>query len=154
MINAGQWPHNFLRSFSNNLKGKFFRLNQLQVPRKIWHLWSSPHLILVFFVESIEDSIGKPLFVAFRALVEMADSDPHRGQLLQLLAELYALQPRVGYYLLYFMNADRQVSFFAKWCFRNFLFIFWTLGSYNTSSPRFDESIGPKWIYIEIYAKK
>ncbi len=59
--------------------------------------------------ESIEDSIGKPLFVAFRALVEMSDSDPHRCHILQLLAELYALQPRVGYYLLYFMNADRQV---------------------------------------------
>jgi len=64
--------------------------------------------------ESIEDSIGKPLFVAFRALVEMADSEPHRGQLLQLLAELYALQPRVGYYLLYFMNADRQVRFYQR----------------------------------------
>lgn len=64
--------------------------------------------------EAIEDSIGKPLFVAFRALVEMSDSDPHRGHILQLLAELYTLQPRVGYYLLYFMNADRQVRRDAK----------------------------------------
>jgi hypothetical protein len=64
--------------------------------------------------ESIEDSIGKPLFVAFRALVEMSDSDPHRGHILQLLAELYTLQPRVGYYLLYFMNADSQVRRDAK----------------------------------------
>lgn len=59
--------------------------------------------------DSIEDSIGTPLFVAFRALVEMSDSDPHRGHILQLLAELYTHQPRVGYYLLYFMTADRQV---------------------------------------------
>ena len=64
--------------------------------------------------DSIEDSIGTPLFVTFRALFEMADSDPHRGHLLQLLAELYTFQPRVGYYLLYFMTADRQVRRDAK----------------------------------------
>lgn len=64
--------------------------------------------------DSIEDSIGTPLFVAFRALVEMSDSDPHRGHILQLLAELYTHQPRVGYYLLYFMTADRQVRRDAK----------------------------------------
>ena len=46
--------------------------------------------------ESIEDSIGKPLFVVFRALCEMTDSDPHRVHILQLLAELYTLQPRLG----------------------------------------------------------
>ena len=46
--------------------------------------------------ESIEDSIGKPLFVLFRALCEMTDSDPHRGHILMLLAELYTLQPRIG----------------------------------------------------------
>ena len=48
--------------------------------------------------ESIEDSIGKPLFVLFRALCEMTDSDPHRGHILMLLAELYTLQPRIGTY--------------------------------------------------------
>ena len=48
--------------------------------------------------ESIEDSIGKPLFVVFRALCEMTDSDPHRGHILMLLAELYTLQPRIGTY--------------------------------------------------------
>ena len=46
--------------------------------------------------ESIEDSIGKPLFVVFRALCEMTDSDPHRVHILMLLAELYTLQPRLG----------------------------------------------------------
>ena len=30
------------------------------------------------------------------------------GQLLKLLGELYALQPRVGYYLLYFLNASNR----------------------------------------------
>ena len=46
--------------------------------------------------ESIEDRIGKPLFVVFRALCEMTDSDPHRVHILMLLAELYTLQPRLG----------------------------------------------------------
>ena len=46
--------------------------------------------------ESVEDSIGKPLFVIFRALYEMTDSDSHRVHILQLLAELYTLQPRLG----------------------------------------------------------
>ena len=46
--------------------------------------------------EAIEDSIGKPLFVVFRALCEMTDSDPHRVHILKLLAELYTLQPRLG----------------------------------------------------------
>ena len=58
--------------------------------------------------DAIEDSIGKPLFVIFRALCEMTDSDQHRVHLLQLLAELYTLQPRVGYYLLYFLNASNR----------------------------------------------
>ena len=31
--------------------------------------------------EAVEDSIGKPLFVIFRALCEMTDSDPHRGKI-------------------------------------------------------------------------
>ena len=48
--------------------------------------------------EAIEDSIGRPLFVVFRALCEMTDSDPHRVHILKLLAELYTLQPRVGEY--------------------------------------------------------
>ena len=30
------------------------------------------------------------------------------GQLLKLLGEFYALQPRVGYYLLYFLNASNR----------------------------------------------
>ncbi len=60
--------------------------------------------------EAVEDSVGRPIFVVFRSLCEMSDSDPNRGVILQLLAELYALQPRVGYYLLYFLSADKTVS--------------------------------------------
>jgi integrator complex subunit 3 len=59
--------------------------------------------------EALEDSVGKPLFVAFRALCDMVDSDGS-GILLQVLAELYALQPRVGYYLLYFLSVDKQAK--------------------------------------------
>ena len=33
---------------------------------------------------------------------------PSIGQLLRLLGEFYALQPRVGYYLLYFLNASNR----------------------------------------------
>ena len=64
--------------------------------------------------ELIEDSVGRPIFVLFRSLCETADSDPNRGTLLQLLAELYTLHPRVGYYLLYFLKADRGVTRNAK----------------------------------------
>ena len=62
-------------------------------------------------IEALEDSVGKPLFVAFRALCDMADGpDEGSGILLQVLADLYALQPRVGYYLLYFLSVDKQAK--------------------------------------------
>ncbi len=64
--------------------------------------------------EEIEDSVGRPIFVVFRSLCEMTDADPNRNVLLQVLAELYALQPRVGYYLLYFLSADKSVHRTAK----------------------------------------
>ena len=59
--------------------------------------------------QAIEDSIGKPIFVLFRALCEMSENDPVRGIILQLLADLYALQSKLGYYLLYFLSADTSV---------------------------------------------
>ena len=62
-------------------------------------------------IEALEDSVGKPLFVAFRALCDMADGpDEGSGIVLQVLADLYALQPRVGYYLLYFLSVDKQAK--------------------------------------------
>ena len=60
--------------------------------------------------ESIEDSIGRPIFVVFRSLCEMTDHDGGQETLLQVLSELYALQPRVGYYLLYFLSAEGKIS--------------------------------------------
>ncbi|XP_059094410.1 integrator complex subunit 3-like [Tigriopus californicus] len=64
-------------------------------------------------LENIEDSIGRPLFVLFRSLCEMSDSD-QRTILLQILAELYTLQLRIGYYLLYFLSADKAHPRSAK----------------------------------------
>ena len=60
--------------------------------------------------ESIEDSIGQPLFVMFRSLCEISDIDPARTPLLTVLAELYGLQPRLGYYLLYYMKSYKQLD--------------------------------------------
>lgn len=59
--------------------------------------------------DALDDSIGKPIFVAFRWLSESLDGDP-RNVILTLLAELYALQPRIGYYLLYFLRSDRNTK--------------------------------------------
>ena len=56
--------------------------------------------------QAIEDSIGRPIFVIFRSLCEVGDP----GLILELLANLYAKQPRIGYYLLYFLNADKSGS--------------------------------------------
>ena len=60
--------------------------------------------------EAFQDSVGKPIFVAFRALCDMVDNLEGSGILLQVLADLYALQPRVGYYLLYFLSVDKQAK--------------------------------------------
>lgn len=60
--------------------------------------------------ESIEDSIGQPLFVIFRTLCEINDMDQARTPLLTVLAELYGLQPRLGYYLLYYLKSYNQLD--------------------------------------------
>lgn len=57
--------------------------------------------------ESIEDSIGSPLFVIFRFLASMPEEDPSRQPILQLLGEMYARQPRIGYHLLYFLKIGK-----------------------------------------------
>ncbi|XP_052100494.1 integrator complex subunit 3-like isoform X1 [Mytilus californianus] len=57
--------------------------------------------------ESIEDSIGSPLFVIFRFLASMAEEDPNRQPILQLLTEMYAKQPRIGYHMLYFLKVGK-----------------------------------------------
>merc|ERR1719336_3265843 len=58
--------------------------------------------------ENIEDSIGQPLFVLFRNLCEISESDPNRTPVLAIMAELYGLQPRLGYYLLYYLKCYTQ----------------------------------------------
>ena len=64
--------------------------------------------------ENIEDSIGQPLFVMFRNLCEFSENDPNRSPLLAVLAELYGLQPRLGYYLLYYLNSYKQLDSKSK----------------------------------------
>ncbi|XP_042903927.1 integrator complex subunit 3 isoform X2 [Parasteatoda tepidariorum] len=57
--------------------------------------------------ESIEDSIGTPLFVMFRNLCQTPPEDPNRQPLLNILAEMSMHQNRLGYLLLYFLKASK-----------------------------------------------
>ncbi|BFZ01574.1 hypothetical protein BsWGS_04613 [Bradybaena similaris] len=70
--------------------------------------------------ESIEDSIGSPLFVIFRFLSQMSEEDPRRQPLLQLLGEMYLKQPRIGYMLLYFLKvskgSDEKMATYKDFC--------------------------------------
>jgi hypothetical protein len=63
---------------------------------------------------NIEDSVGQPLFVVFRTLCEISDIDPNRQPILAVLAELYGLQPRLGYYLLYFLKTYNKLDSKSK----------------------------------------
>uniref|UniRef100_A0A224XJT9 Putative integrator complex subunit 3 n=1 Tax=Panstrongylus lignarius TaxID=156445 RepID=A0A224XJT9_9HEMI len=56
--------------------------------------------------ETLEDSIGKPIFVLIRNLVELSDYDQRRNPLYTLLAEMHTHQPRLGYLLLYYLQAS------------------------------------------------
>lgn len=58
--------------------------------------------------DSIEDSIGRPLFVLFRNLAELSEDDSRRLPLLTVLSEMYTHQPRLGYLLLYYLQASTQ----------------------------------------------
>ncbi|KAL5004662.1 hypothetical protein ScPMuIL_018118 [Solemya velum] len=70
--------------------------------------------------ESIEDSIGAPLFVMFRFLSSMPEEDPSQQTLLQLMGEMYLRQPRIGYHLLYFLKVskmtDEKMSSYKDFC--------------------------------------
>uniref|UniRef100_T1JE28 SOSS complex subunit A homolog n=1 Tax=Strigamia maritima TaxID=126957 RepID=T1JE28_STRMM len=70
--------------------------------------------------ESIEDSIGTPLFVMFRNLCQMPEEDPERQPILMLLAEIYNRQPKLGYQLLYFHKVskvnDNKMSTYRDFC--------------------------------------
>ncbi|XP_044740759.1 integrator complex subunit 3 [Chrysoperla carnea] len=63
--------------------------------------------------DNLQDSIGTPLFVMFRNLYQMCREDDRRRQpLVTVLAEMYLAQPRLGYYLLYFLKVwtDEEVK--------------------------------------------
>ncbi|CAB4057179.1 INTS3 [Lepeophtheirus salmonis] len=60
--------------------------------------------------EAHEAAMARTIFIAFRCLTDLGDHHAGRGPLLNVLAELYALQPRVGYLLLYFLKIDPRVS--------------------------------------------
>ncbi|XP_041361023.1 integrator complex subunit 3-like [Gigantopelta aegis] len=58
--------------------------------------------------ETIEDSIGRPLYVMFRFLSQMSEEDPRRQPLLLLLGEMYSKQPKIGYHLIYFLKVSKM----------------------------------------------
>jgi len=64
--------------------------------------------------ENIAESVEQPLFVIFRALCEISEIDPSRQPLFAVLAELYGLQPRLGYYLLYFLKSYNKLDSKSK----------------------------------------
>lgn len=53
-----------------------------------------------------EDSIGRPLFVLFRNLAELSEDDSRRLPLLTVLSEMYSVQQKIGYLLLYYLQAS------------------------------------------------
>jgi hypothetical protein len=67
----------------------------------VYHICES--VLLTF--RMLEDSIGRPLFVMFRNLIQLPEDDPRRHPILSVLAEMLSHQPRVGYLLLYFLKA-------------------------------------------------
>ncbi|XP_023931443.1 integrator complex subunit 3 [Lingula anatina] len=70
--------------------------------------------------ESVEDSIGSPLFVLFRNLCQTPEEDPSRQPLLTLIGEMYAKQSRIGYYMLYYLKVgkivDDKMSTYKDFC--------------------------------------
>ncbi|XP_021933684.1 integrator complex subunit 3 isoform X2 [Zootermopsis nevadensis] len=70
--------------------------------------------------ETLEDSIGRPLFVMFRNVVQLPEDDLRRHPILSVLAEMSSHQPRVGYLLLYFLKAcklnDGKSSAYSEFC--------------------------------------
>ena len=59
---------------------------------------------------SIEESMGRPLFVLFDNLVSFPDDDHRRQSFLLLLAEMHKTITHLGYHLLYFLKANSLKS--------------------------------------------
>ncbi|XP_055521063.1 integrator complex subunit 3-like, partial [Leucoraja erinacea] len=60
--------------------------------------------------ETLEESVGKPLYVTFRNLCQMQEDNSSFSLLLELLSELYQKQPKVGYHLLYYLRASKAAA--------------------------------------------
>ena len=54
---------------------------------------------------SLEESVCKPFCLIFRNLVTMQEDNSGFSVLLDMLAELYQKQPKIGYHLLYYLKA-------------------------------------------------
>uniref|UniRef100_A0A3P8WPK8 Integrator complex subunit 3 n=1 Tax=Cynoglossus semilaevis TaxID=244447 RepID=A0A3P8WPK8_CYNSE len=60
--------------------------------------------------ESLEESICKPVCLLFRNLVTMQEDNSGLSVLLEMLAELYQKQPKIGYHLLYYLKASTAAN--------------------------------------------
>uniref|UniRef100_A0A9L0K224 Integrator complex subunit 3 n=1 Tax=Equus asinus TaxID=9793 RepID=A0A9L0K224_EQUAS len=60
--------------------------------------------------ESLEESVGKPLYLIFRNLCQMQEDNSSFSLLLDLLSELYQKQPKIGYHLLYYLRASKAAA--------------------------------------------
>uniref|UniRef100_A0A8C4T4C7 Integrator complex subunit 3 n=1 Tax=Erpetoichthys calabaricus TaxID=27687 RepID=A0A8C4T4C7_ERPCA len=54
--------------------------------------------------ESLEESVARPVCLIFRNLCQMQEDNSGFSILLDLLAELYQKQPKIGYHLLYYLK--------------------------------------------------
>uniref|UniRef100_A0A8P4KQN3 Integrator complex subunit 3 n=1 Tax=Dicentrarchus labrax TaxID=13489 RepID=A0A8P4KQN3_DICLA len=54
--------------------------------------------------ESLEESVSKPVCLVFRNLVTMQEDNSGFSVLLDMLAEFYQKQPKIGYHLLYYLK--------------------------------------------------
>uniref|UniRef100_A0A4W4F4W6 Integrator complex subunit 3 n=1 Tax=Electrophorus electricus TaxID=8005 RepID=A0A4W4F4W6_ELEEL len=54
--------------------------------------------------ESLEESVCKPVCLIFRNLCQMQEENSGFSVLLDMLAELYQKQPKIGYHLLYYLK--------------------------------------------------
>lgn len=59
----------------------------------------------LFFKITINcQKFNQNFYTFYRFLASMAEEDPNRQPILQLLTEMYAKQPRIGYHMLYFLK--------------------------------------------------
>lgn len=60
--------------------------------------------------ESIQESLGHPLYVLFDNLITLPEDDHRRQPILQLLVEMHKTTYQVGYHFLYFLKASNIKS--------------------------------------------